>query len=166
MAEILARDRLYPALLDRLTDDSPDHTSEARDGRAFSWQRLRENVLRDLAWLFNTTRLDAEELGDYPEIARSVLNYGLPALSGRPATQADLPAIERALRQAIIDFEPRLIPNSVFVRAEKTDGHSTNFNVISFRIEAKMWARPVPLELYLRTDLDLETGQSLVREAG
>jgi type VI secretion system protein ImpF len=164
MAEILARDRLYPALLDRLSDDAPENGSEARDGRAFSWQRLRENVLRDLAWLFNTTRLGGDELGGYSEIERSVLNYGLPALSGRPATKADLPAIERALRQAIIDFEPRLIPNSVFVHS--VDGGNNSYNTISFRIEAKMWARPVPLELYLRTDLDLETGQSLVREAG
>lgn len=164
MAEILARDRLYPALLDRLSDDAPDRGSEPRDGRAFSWQRLRENVLRDLAWLFNTTRPGGDALAAYPEIERSVLNYGLPALSGRPATKADMPAIERALRQAIIDFEPRLIPSSVFVNSEETEGNS--YNTISFRIEAKMWARPVPMELYLRTDLDLETGQSYVREAG
>jgi type VI secretion system protein ImpF len=30
--------------------------------------------------------------------------------------------------------------------------------VISFEITAQLWAQPYPLELLLKTDLDLETG--------
>ena len=53
------QDRLQPALLDRLTDDEPDKKLEPREARVLSKRRLRQSVLRDLAWLFNATRLEA-----------------------------------------------------------------------------------------------------------
>ena len=60
MAEqLLPQDRLQPALLDRLTDDEPDKKQEPREARVLSKSRMRQSVLRDLAWLFNATRLDA-----------------------------------------------------------------------------------------------------------
>jgi type VI secretion system protein ImpF len=33
-------------------------------------------------------------------------------------------------------------------------------------IEAELWAQPLPLRLFLRTDLDLETGEVQVSEVG
>ena len=60
MAEqLLPQERLQPALLDRLTDDEPDKKQEPREARVLSKSRLRQSVLRDLAWLFNATRLEA-----------------------------------------------------------------------------------------------------------
>ena len=79
------QDRLQPALLDRLTDDDAGSPQPRRvESRVISRSRLRELVLRDLAWLFNTTAPDAaHRLGaSAPHARRSVLNYGLPALSG------------------------------------------------------------------------------------
>jgi type VI secretion system protein ImpF len=38
-------------------------------------------------------------------------------------------------------------------------------NVIEFEIRGHLWAQPVPLEILLRTKLDLEAGQVDVREA-
>jgi type VI secretion system protein ImpF len=38
-------------------------------------------------------------------------------------------------------------------------------NVIEFEIRGHLWAQPVPLEILLRTKLDLEAGQVEVREA-
>jgi len=53
--------------------------------------RLRQAVLRDLAWLFNTTRVEANvDLSHAPYVRQSVLNFGLPALSGRSATSSDV----------------------------------------------------------------------------
>ncbi len=57
--QLLPQDRLQPALLDRLTDDEPDKKQEPREARVLSKSRLRQSVLRDLAWLFNATRLEA-----------------------------------------------------------------------------------------------------------
>ncbi len=161
MAETLARDRLYPSLLDRLIDDDPSRQTEPRDNRAYSTARLREAVLRDLNWLFNSTH-NTSDLSECPEIRRSVLNYGLPAVSGRPASSLDLAELAKALREALIHFEPRLVPHTVRVFAEPQK--EASHNVISFRIEAQMWAQPIPLEIFMRTDMDLESGQTRVVE--
>ena len=155
------RDRINPSLLDRLTDDAPGNPS-AR-GAATTLSELRKSVLRDLNWLFNTSQLlKAEEGESWPQVRNSVVNYGLPPLSGLNASGLDLVQLERSLRQAIIDFEPRILPDSVTVNVlrESLDNH----NVISLHIEGLLWAQPLPVELLLRTRLDLESGQSKVDE--
>jgi type VI secretion system protein ImpF len=53
MAELTPQERLQPSLLDRLTDEEPDQLQESREKRVLSMSRLRDFVLRDLAWLFN-----------------------------------------------------------------------------------------------------------------
>ena len=76
------RDRINPSLLDRLTDEAPGNAS-ARGGQSVTLSELRRSVLRDLNWLFNTSRLlTAAEIESWPQVRNSVLNYGLPALSG------------------------------------------------------------------------------------
>ncbi len=162
MAETLARDRLYPSLLDRLTDDDPSKQLEARDNRSFTTARLRESVLRDMNWLFNCTQ-SSDDLDAFPEVRRSVLNFGLPAVSGRPASSLHLNDLAKALRESLIFFEPRLIPHSVrvYVEADKKSSH----NVVTFKMEAQLWAQPIPLEIFMRTDMDLESGQTRVVEA-
>ncbi len=69
MAELTPKERLQPALLDRLTDDEPEKPQESRDKRVLSTNRLRECVLRDLAWLFNASRMpdnESRNLKAYP----------------------------------------------------------------------------------------------------
>jgi type VI secretion system protein ImpF len=159
MAELIQKERLQPSLLDRLTDDEPAHRAEARDKRLLSPAQLRESVRRDLTWLFNTTRLAASlpSLEDHPFAASSVINFGIPDLAGRTASAVDIPAMESALRQAILDFEPRLLPASVTVRG-LLDARDTSHNAVSFAIDAELWAQPMPLRLALRTQIDLEGG--------
>ena len=87
MPELMPQERLQPALLDRLTDDEPGKTQEPPERRVMSKGRLREAVLRDLAWLFNATRLESNmDMSRAPAARRSVINFGLPAFSGRCAT--------------------------------------------------------------------------------
>ncbi len=158
MAELTPKERLQPSLLDRLTDDEPDKQVEARDRRVLSMRKLRESVLRDLAWLLNCGNLNSvEDLEDYPLVGRSVVNYGLPDLSGETASGVDATAVERMLRQAIWDFEPRILRNTVKVRSV-IDKDQMNRNAVAFEIEGELWAQPVPLRLYLRTEVDLESG--------
>jgi type VI secretion system protein ImpF len=38
-------------------------------------------------------------------------------------------------------------------------------NVIEFEIRGHLWSQPVPLEILLRTQLDLEAGQVEVKES-
>lgn len=165
MAELAPRERLQPSLLDRLTDEEPGKQVEPRERRVLSLRTLREGVLRDLAWLLNTTSLlSAVDAPKLPHLASSVLNYGVPGLSGNTISSLDLARLERAIRQAIWDFEPRLVRSTVSVRA--LAAASQDHNKLTFEIEADMWAQPYPERLYLRTELDLEHGAVTLVESG
>jgi type VI secretion system protein ImpF len=154
MAELAPRDRLQPSLLDRLTDEEPEVQVEARDRRVLNMRHLREGVLRDLAWLLNTTNLfSVTERSRLPHLANSVINYGMPDMSGASLAGMNTGDLERAIRQAIWDFEPRLIRSSVTVRALP---QADSITKIMFEIEADMWAQPYPERLYLKTELDLD----------
>ena len=159
------RDRLQPALLDRVTDDAPMSKVETEDRRVMSKAALRQAVIRDLGWLFNATQpLLAREAAEHPSAAMSVLNYGLPALAGELASKIDVAQLERLIRKAIVDFEPRIVAESVSVRAIEADDVLATHNVIEFEIRGLLWAQPVPLEMLLRTQLDLEAGKVEVRD--
>ncbi|NTU60138.1 MAG: type VI secretion system baseplate subunit TssE [Deltaproteobacteria bacterium] len=164
MAELTQQERLQPSLLDRLTDEEPDKRQESREQRVLSLRRLREGVRRDLAWLLNTGHLaSTEDLTPFPAIARSVLNYGIPDLAGATASSADVGSLERLIRQAVWDFEPRILRNTVRVKA-MVDDAQMGHNALTFVIEGELWAQPVPLHLLLKSDIDLETGAVLVTE--
>ena len=158
------RDRLQPALLDRLTDEAPLSHVEAEDTRVMSKTQLRQAVLRDLGWLFNATQSLPRESQNMPELAASVLNYGMPSLSGQLASKLDIVQLEKMIRQAIIRFEPRILPETLVVRALEFNSVLDTHNVIEFDIRGHLWSQPVPLEVLLRTQLDLEAGLVNVRD--
>jgi type VI secretion system protein ImpF len=159
------RDRLQPALLDRITDESPQDRLEGEERRVMSKPQLRQAVLRDLAWLFNAVQPLGTEAEAYPGVATSVLNFGLPALSGLLASKVDVSVLERAIRQAILRYEPRVLADTLQVKALDASSLMESHNLIEFEIRGHLWAQPVPLEILLRTQLDLEAGQVVVRDA-
>jgi type VI secretion system protein ImpF len=166
MAELTPKERLQPSLLDRLTDNEPDERQESREKRILSPSRLRESVRRDLTWLFNTPNLaTVVDLEGFPLVAQSVVNYGLPSLAGRTSSGVDVPELERLLRQAIWSFEPRLIRSSIKVRLS-ADKDDMSHNALSFFIEAELWAQPIPLRLFFKTEIDLEAGAANVVDVG
>jgi type VI secretion system protein ImpF len=151
--------------LDRLTDDEPSKTRESQDKRIISMRRLRQLVLRDLAWLLNTTNLaTTEDLAPYPAVEHSVLNYGLPELSGHLVTGLDLARLERLVRQSLQDFEPRILPQSVKVHSIR-DNKKESHNRLMFEIEGQLWAIPTPSHLLIRTQIDLEEGGVTLTDA-
>jgi type VI secretion system protein ImpF len=166
MAEPALRERLQPALLDRLTDDDPEQRQpEPRESRVINKNRLRQAVLRDLAWLLNATRLAGEEeLAGLDYVKGSVINFGLPALSGETASTVDVLHLEDSIRQAIQYYEPRILESTLEVRALFSESEMHHHNVVSIEIRGSLWAHPIPIEMLLRTDLDLETGEVRIHD--
>lgn len=165
MAELTPQERLQPSLLDRLTDLDPSSPDESRDARVLSLPRLREAVLRDLGWLLNSVHLQADQdLERYPQVQSSTVNFGIPDLAGVVLSGMDPRRMERAIAEAITRFEPRILPERLRVTAKK-DEENMNRSALSFTIEGELWAQPLPQSLYLRTDLDLETGRFSVAES-
>lgn len=150
-------EKLQPCLLDRLTDEEPDKTEESRNQRVVSLQRYKRGVLRDLEWLLNTSAHLPEEgskrvrLSDYPEAYRSVLNFGSRHLCGLLAP--DTGELERQLHDAIHFFEPRILRHSLTVKAVM------DHQAVAFDIQGEIWANPIPEHLFIKTKIDLETGQ-------
>jgi type VI secretion system protein ImpF len=164
VAELSLQEKLQPSLLDRLTDDEPEKSVESRAKRVLSLNRLKRSVLRDLAWLLNTGNLETvEDLDDAPEVKRSVLNYGILDLAGQTVSGTDIRELEEEIREAILEFEPRILAESLSIRANVNSGTMSE-KTMSFEIEGQLWAQPLPINLFLRTDLDLETGSAAVNE--
>jgi type VI secretion system protein ImpF len=164
MAEPAPKDRLQPALLDRLTDDEPGSRVESREKRVLSMARLRECVLRDLRWLLNTAPLSqGDDLSDLPQVRESVLDFGLPDLAGRTLSGVDPAALERTVLEAIRRFEPRILPQTLRVRAVMPEDPEHR-NALAFEIEGDLWGQPLPTSLYLKSEIDLEDGSMSVAE--
>jgi type VI secretion system protein ImpF len=158
MADRTLEERLQPSLLDRLTDEAPTEKTEARDYRVIDAKRLREILRRDLVWLLNTNNFETQMDHDrYPEASKSVINYGVREVSGDFSTRKRAQMIQESIERAVELFEPRIRPGTlqVILREEETASRTT---MIYFDIRADMWAQPMPLELYLRSEIDVTSG--------
>lgn len=164
MAELTASELLQPSLLDRLTDEDPERTRESRDRRVLSQRQLRTAVLRDLGWLLNASSKDnTGEYDDFPAVASSVLNYGLPDISGVTASAIAPRELERLVKRTIERYEPRILKGSVRIKVI-TEGDSRGFNAIGVEINGDLWGQPIPEPMYIKTSVDLETGQCSLTE--
>ena len=152
-----------PCLMDRLLDASPSTAHEQRVQRIMTPGDYRAAVLRDLGWLLNTARLrDEQAVYDFPEAAKSVINYGIRDMTGMTSDNLNDVDVEREIRDAILNFEPRIIPDSLQVRLVRdydTPGR------VAFEIKGLLWALPHPERLRVRTELDLESGACHFTEA-
>lgn len=135
---------------------------------------LREAVRRDIEMLFNVERLEAsyfltdremqhhenpaDVLADFPEVRRSVLNYGVPTFSGRKGSDFDKEGLAKSLKEVLEVFEPRLKPGSIKVKvsfAEKVG--------LRVDLDAILMLSPVPERLRLSTMIDLESGRAATK---
>jgi type VI secretion system protein ImpF len=167
MAELTTTERLQPSLLDRLTDDFPHIKQESRDKRVMSMRQLRTAVLRDLAFLLNTpAKPRFEDLHQFPRVARSVINYGIPDFTGMTTSGITPTQMERVVQRSIQEFEPRIVGDSLKVNAvasKETWGNSAD-QKFEFEITGDYCPLPMPEALFLRTEVDLETGHCEVKE--
>lgn len=142
-------------------DENPEARKEP-SGRGISHLRYRQGVLRDIEWLLNAkSRLAHEGLADFPETEVSVLNFGMPDPAGKSTGNATITQIEKDIATALLRFEPRIIPDSLVVKAIDTpsSASSSSPNILAFSITGELWASPMNEELHLKTEIDLETGK-------
>jgi type VI secretion system protein ImpF len=163
MAELAPRARLQPSLLDRLVDNESGATQESRERRVLSVSQLKAAVLRDLVWLLNTSCQQEKDLEGLKEVEKSVLNFGVPSLTGRAASSLRAIEVEQMITRAIERYEPRILLRTLRVRVITEQEHKRS-NTLIMEIEGDLWAQPLPESLYLRTAVDLETGHFSVEE--
>jgi type VI secretion system protein ImpF len=151
-------ERLQPCLFDRLIDEDVQNKQEGRAARMISLSEYRTAVLRDLSWLMNcSNHVESEGLGDFPHVKSSVFNFGKPSLSGLGIAGMSIQDLEAEIARAVRCFEPRIISDTLIVRAVKESAKNSPSTLV-FEIRAELWARPFPEKLFIKTALDIETG--------
>ncbi|MFP6562325.1 type VI secretion system baseplate subunit TssE [Paraburkholderia sp. B3] len=157
---------LMPTLLDRLRDDAPHRQHEAPGEYAVTRSQMRDIVQRDLAYLLNTTNIEEQiDRARYPEAAASTVNFGVPALAGKFMATRQWADIESIIKQAITDFEPRLVPDSLSVSPLADKKGEVQYNALAFEVRGLISMDPYPLEFMVQSSLDLETSQLSVSGA-
>ncbi|WP_308917912.1 type VI secretion system baseplate subunit TssE [Jannaschia sp. LMIT008] len=122
---------------------------------------LRRNVTYDVENLTSTVRLDAVvPLDGHERVARSVLNFGLVDLSRAGASTASRMAIAAAIRQALLDHEPRLVPETLSVTLSSE--HATDQR-LTFDVTADIVADPADLPIDFVAEVDLGAGKMDLR---
>lgn len=171
-------------LIDSDLDLTPDHKQrlhrlvfqnrnraelESR-GIVVSARVLREAVRRDIEALFNTERFEALpllsdvedeqvadnrlNLADFPEVRRSVVNYGVPSFSGRSSRDFDRDSLAREIKTVLGNFEPRLKESATKVTVTLNDKSMG----LKIEIDGVLIMTPTPERLRLRTTINLDNG--------
>ena len=177
----MAGPRLNPTLFDKLitdsrivsiVDDSGESSNTANPQsptfytlsslERFNEAALRATVRRELTWLLNTTNLGAaQDLSPYPEVQNSVLNYGLPDLTGRASTVKAIRDRSEQIRKAILVYEPRMDPKKVEVEARSTIERD---NAVTFLIRGDVTSAVKAMPVQFIADVEVETGEAVVRD--
>ena len=73
---------------------------------------------------------------------------------------------QRKLTDAILHFEPRILPQGLMVRCISDTKSLDLHNVLSIEIKGRLWCVPYPLSFLFRTDVDLENGHFELKDVG
>ena len=128
-------------------------------------KNITDCVKRDLTWLFNAQNMCMDDVLEesYSNIESSVLNYGMPDLTGRTLSSVNTFQLEKELKKMILRFEPRIIPKTLSIRLHE-DKNLMDHNALVFEINGDIWMDPIPVHMHLMTQLDLENGNVEVNE--
>lgn len=157
MADQSAEPLAQPALLARLRKDAPNQELTSRE--------LRNDVIENLVALFGATNLDTiRTLEAVPEVATSVLNFGVGVGAGQSARGQDGRALATMIKKAILAYEPRLAPSSVRVDVrDMTSEEAVRIgmagNGLMVEITGEMWTPFGSERLTLRGGVDAVHGE-------
>lgn len=156
--------------LHRLVFQNRNRAELESRGIVVSARVLREAVRRDIEALFNTERFEALpllsdvedeqvsdnrlNLQDFPEVRRSVVNYGVPSFSGRSSRDFDRDALAREIKTVLANFEPRLKESATKVTVTLNDKSMG----LKIEIDGVLIMTPTPERLRLRTTINLDNG--------
>ncbi|TDR33058.1 type VI secretion system baseplate subunit TssE [Hydromonas duriensis] len=162
-------DHLLPTLFDRLFDDAPRRKGELASEYTVDKRRMMEIVQRDLAFLLNTSSAEPDmDRERYPLVAKSVINYGLPPLAGEHMASKTWREIEAIVRRTILDYEPRILPDTLFIYPSKMKDKEADkaYNMMSFMVKGQIFLEPYPMEFTVQSILDLESNRFLMQKVG
>lgn len=143
------------SLIDRLIDNDPKSASDAYTTRSQSVRQMKAGLRRDLEWLLNTRRTPLAAGEEYPELTKSLYNFGLPDFSTLNVHSfRDRDRLLLSLEKTVAAFEPRLKDVRVTLR-ESSDPIA---RTVHFQIDGILDMDPAPEAVSFDTVLDLAGG--------
>lgn len=122
---------------------------------------LKRNLVTDLLALINTVDLGSvDDLSGFDYVSRSILNYGLPDLARLTSEEADVAEIATDLRTALMEHEPRLVPETL--RIERDENFDDVNQRIRFNVSAEMFCRPADIPVEFVAEIDIASGKILL----
>ena len=151
------KNRQYlPTLLERLLDDAPKNPDDRE--KPIDIKRIRSLVQKDIVDLINHTNIeDTLDKERHKNIIESVLNYGVPALIGIQENHSNWNVTENIIRNTILRFEPRIIPETLLVRSLQEKDTVPRHAVILFEIRGLIYWKPQPVDLCMSGRYDFES---------
>lgn len=124
----------------------------------FGERDLKAVVIRDIAWIINDINFaSAMPIDEYPEIATSVLNQGVPDLTALRVAQSSLESRARDIATALRAFEPRLVPGTLQVTFDTSE--IDNENKVRFTILGELKGAIDERHVELKTAVALDSGE-------
>lgn len=125
---------------------------------SFGERDLKAVVIRDIAWIINDISFGtAVPLDDYPEIASSVLNQGVPDLTALRVARSSLESRARDIANALRAFEPRLLASTVKVLFDTSAVDDEN--KVRFTIQGELKGAIDERHVELKTAVALDSGE-------
>jgi type VI secretion system protein ImpF len=158
--------RFTSGLFDRLDDENDRGPRNSREARARALNDARKSITRDLDALLNTrSGLLPESFATYPEVAKSVVNYGLIDFAGMCMnSDSDQQEICKAVKAAIERQEPRLEKVTVALQAAKGSINRVEF-VIRARLKGAPLSEPMSFNAVFRPSLQQYSIEGTHQEA-
>jgi type VI secretion system protein ImpF len=121
---------------------------------------LRREVGRDVDNLLNSIALESTiDMTDAPYVRKSIVNFGIPDITHRTIDEAGVNHIPDEIKEALINFEPRLAAASVRVtRDESVDSAELK---IRFIVRADLTCDPVHVPVEFVAEV-IEPGKIIV----
>ena len=127
---------------------------------------MRSIVRRDLGFLLNASNQDDLLHSDrHGAVISSTINYGVPSPTGGYLSERRWMDIQKSIRRAILNFEPRLLAESLSVKPVAKEDGGGHYNVLMFEIHGLLHMEPYPVEFSAQSSVDLETNQVSLKEA-
>ncbi len=142
--------------LEKRRSEVSGRAQQRRDG--VNEAQLRRHLEADLAALLNTIQLGSSvDLNEAPHVKKSIVNYGFRDLSGISVAEIRTPAMIGAIKQSLLDHEPRLVPASLDVQVRQAEGDSRQR--LSITVTAELMGDPVDIPLDFDAEVDVGAGK-------
>ena len=121
---------------------------------------LRREVGRDVDAMLNTIAMESTvDMTDVPYVRKSIINFGLPDIAHRTIDEAGINDIPGEIKEALINFEPRLAAASLRITRD-TSVDPVELK-IRFIVRADLTCDPVHVPVEFIAEV-IHTGKILV----